>query len=39
MPMNLNRGTVDIECHAGHLVAAPLGPDASAGKFQQRGKP
>lgn len=35
-PMNLDRRAVDVARHACHPLAAPLGLDASAGKFQHR---
>ena len=34
--MHLDRRAVDIERPAGHLLAAPLSPDATAGTFQHR---
>lgn len=36
MPMHFDRRAVDIERDAGQRPAAPLSPEASAGKFQHR---
>ena len=36
MAMDFDRRAVDVECYAGQLLAAPLGPKAAAGQLEHR---